>query len=147
MNRGSELRRGFNAVSRALTAVLLTAALAGCGKGTGPTLVPVVGKVTIDGKPATNGGVSFRDVATGMIQPGASILADGTYSLVHHRRPGAPAGQYRVVVFVNEPLKPGVDRLPRVIVNKKYTNPNTTPLMVEVDEGAPVGRYDLAVTR
>lgn len=148
MTLGRQRQRGFGVVTRAISPVLFTVvAVAGCGQEAGPTLIAVAGKVTIDGQPATSGGVSYRDVATGMIQPGASIEADGTYSLVHNRQQGAPAGRYRVVVFVNEKPKPGVDALPGVIVNKKYTSPNSTPIEVEVVEEAPAGHYDLAVTR
>lgn len=147
MSIGSHRQGRVAAAYGAIAAALLVAAAAGCGQDSEPALIPVAGMITIDGKPATSGGVSYRDVATGMIQPGASIEADGTYKLIHDRQEGAPAGQYRVLVFVNEKPKPGVDALPRVIVNKKYTSPHTTPLTVEVDEAAPAGRYDLAVTR
>jgi hypothetical protein len=129
---------------------LLVVTVVGCGGETKPQQIPVAGKVTIDGKPATEGGVSYRDAATGMIQPAAKIRPDGSYSLTHDRREGAPPGQYRVIVFVTESPKtdPGGNAgLPRVVVNKRFTDPVTTPLSVEVKVGAPAGQYDLAVTR
>ncbi|MBA3480410.1 MAG: hypothetical protein H0T51_01215 [Pirellulales bacterium] len=133
----------------AATSLLVFTAV-GCGGETKPLQIPVAGKVTIDGKPATEGGVSYRDAASGMIQPAGKIQPDGTYSLTHDRREGAPPGKYRVIVFVTESPKtdPGGNAgLPRVVVNKRFTDPATTPLLVEVKEGASAGQYDLAVTR
>lgn len=128
-------------------AVLTT--LVGCGdEETGPTLIPVSGKVTLDGRPLTTGGsVSYRD-ASGLIQPTGDIEPDGTYKLINDGREGAPAGEYQVIVFASEPRKEtrGHGGLPRLIVHRKYRSPATTPLHVEVSEEAPAGKYDLAVT-
>jgi predicted small lipoprotein YifL len=124
------------------------AALAGCG-ASGPKLIPVSGKVTLDGKPAKEGGVMFISASNSMSQLVGSIQPDGTYSIITQREPGAPAGEYRVTVLVTETKKDASGNytgLPRTLSNKQYSNPNTTPLKIEVQEGAPEGAYDLAVT-
>jgi hypothetical protein len=132
-----------------VAAALLVIAAAGCGE-TGPTLYPVVGKVTIDGQPAKEGGVVFHDEANRMRQFVGGIASDGTYKIMHNREPGAPAGKYRVAVFVTETPTDASGNpidLPKTLSNPKFMNASSSPLTVEVKESAPVGAYDLAVTR
>lgn len=127
----------------------LLAAMAGCNGESGPPLVPVTGMVLLNGKPLTTGGsVSFRD-ETGLVQPTGEIGADGIYQLLHGGRVGAPPGSYRVVVFASEPEGKsggGHGGLPRLIIHKKYTDPKTTPLRVDVRKDASPDAYDLTVT-
>jgi hypothetical protein len=127
--------------------VLLSAS--GCGTE-GPELVPVVGTVKLDGKPASEGAVTYRHASTGAFEASGLIQPDGTYKLMQKDREGAQVGQYRVVVFVRKtPRTPTGEMagLPAIIVNQKFTNPKTTPLSVEVKKDAPAGHYDLAVSR
>lgn len=123
--------------------------LAGCGNA-GPPLIEVTGKVTIDGTPASEGGVVFRDVNNAMVQLIGAVEPDGSYSMMYNRRPGVPVGKYRVTVLVTETAK-GPDGnptgLPRTLSNSKFSDPNRTPFEIEVREGAPPEAYDLAVTR
>jgi hypothetical protein len=150
------LRKGFVRLMTASRAgwlclgVVLFSASAGCSSHSGPELIPVKGKVTIDGKPATEGSVMFSDMATGLVKPLAGIEADGSYSIMHNRQPGAPAGEYRVTVYVTETAK-GPDGnfqgLPKTLSNAKFSDPKRTPLKVEVLKDAAPGAYDLAVTR
>ena len=150
MRNPAQHEAGFGVMSAAMAAALLTAMAVGCGSKPQSLQIPVSGKVTIDGKPATEGGVSYRDEQTGMNQPAGKIAADGTYTLTHAHRDGAPPGRYRVVVFVTESPKSATGEiigLPKVVVNNKFTNPATTPLTVEVTQDGPPGQYDLAVTR
>jgi len=138
---------GFSARSAAIAAALLTVII-GCGES-GPELISVTGKVTLDGKPATEGGVMLIDADNPMSKLVGSIQSDGTYSVITQRKPGAPAGEYRVTVLVTETKKDADGNytgLPRTLSNMQFSNPNTTPLKVEVREGAPAGAYDLAVT-
>lgn len=81
--------------------VLLLGLTAGCGgkQYSGPTLVPVSGTVTLDGKPLANATVSFVPVGT---TPGRTCYGatgpDGRYELVadaEHK--GAPAGDFAVL--------------------------------------------------
>lgn len=148
----SEMRYQFgtrvNAIALAVSAMAVIVS-AGCGGTPAPELIPVVGKVTIDGKPAKEGAVAFRDVSTGAIQPAGLITEDGSYKIYSGQQEGAPAGEYRVVVFVRKtPRTPSgeIAGLPTVIVNKRFTDANSTPLKITVQEGSPAGAYDLAVT-
>jgi hypothetical protein len=123
----------------------------GCSsKVEGPTLIPVVGKVTLDGKPASEGAVAFRDVGSGQVQPAGLISADGAYKVYLGQQEGAPAGEYRVLVFVRQtPRTPTgeIAGLPKMIMNQKFANEHSTPLRIEVKENVAPGAYDLAVTR
>jgi hypothetical protein len=122
--------------------------LIGCGDS-GPSLIPVAGRVTIDGKPATEGGVVFRSVSNEMVQLIGSIQPDGMYSIMHNRNLGAPAGEYRVAVLVTETQMTADGKptgLPRTLSNRKFSDPKSTPLKIEVKENAAANAYDLAVT-
>lgn len=90
------------ATSAALVAILALAA-AGCGKGSGPKVVPVSGTVTIDGKPAPNIAVVFQPVASGKEEAGMGSTgvtdAQGRFTLTltgTDKRPGAVVGRHRV---------------------------------------------------
>ncbi len=146
-NRGRH-EAGFGVVTVAMT-MLLTAAIVGCGES-GPTLYPVIGKVTIDGQPAKEGGVVFHDESNRMRQFVGGISPDGTYKIMHNRELGAPPGKYRVTVFVTDtPMDANGNptNLPRTLSNQKFMDASNTPLAVEVTDAAPAGSYDLAVTR
>lgn len=139
----------MHGVTRLAMTTAFFAVVIGCGKS-GPTLYPVVGKVTLDGKAATEGGVVFHDVNASTRQYVGGIATNGTYKMIHNREFGVPAGTYRVTVFVTQtPMdangKP-ID-LPKTLSNPKFMSASSTPLTVEVTESAPAGAYDLAVTR
>src|SRR5262245_40091564 len=85
--------------------------VAGCG-GDSDKLAPVVGKVTVDGKPLKSGTVSFRpDASKGnssQHQPNGEIDAEGNYEmLVPPAKKGAPPGWYKVVVMAYDDPQPG----------------------------------------
>jgi hypothetical protein len=146
-NRGQR-QASFGMIGGAM-AVLLTAAIAGCGES-GPKPILVTGKVTLDGKPATEGGVVYHDAATGLKQFVGGIGPDGTYSVRRKREDGVPPGLYKVTVLVTETPKnaEGIPTsLPKSISSQKFFNPTTTPFEIEVKADAPPGAYDLAVTK
>lgn len=126
----------------------------GCGeKSDAPKLVPVQGKVTVDGSAIEGLGVSFRPDAekgnkTGLL-PAATVNAEGRYELTTGGRPGAPAGWYKVVVVPPTPPMTGGEA-PKPApppFNVKYTSDATTELRVEVKEGAAADAYDLKLTK
>jgi hypothetical protein len=144
--RHASLRLASPLLLAAATLVLMAA---GCGSS-GPTLLPVKGAVTIDGKPAKEGGVTFHNAANQMIQLVTSIRPDGTYVLMSNREEGAPAGEYVVTVLVSETPMTSDGKysgLPKTVSNRKFANPATTPLKVEVKEDAAPNAYDLAVSK
>lgn len=106
-----------------------------------PDLVPVSGRVTLDGKPLEFGGVMFQPDA------GPSALAaigpDGRFTLRYRgRADGAVVGRNRVVVTAYESEQPGYRPPPdaepsagRCLVPEKYTSVSTTDIVVDVRPG------------
>jgi hypothetical protein len=70
----------------------------GCGKG-GPSLVPVTGSVTVDGKPANGATVIFHPTDKEMkLIPAATTDEGGKFKLATSAREGAPVGSYDITV-------------------------------------------------
>ena len=141
-------------------AIALLAGLAvGCS-GDGPPLAPVHGRVTLDGKPLAGKTLKFvPDEGTPGQGAGATTNAEGQYTLLASRpgstrdMPGAPPGSYRVIVTepifpVDLPVQSAEDTEPvpaigpPTLTKKKkqdipaiYSNVETTPLRVTVEEG------------
>ena len=65
--------------------LILIAALAGCGDGSGV----VKGTVTLDGQPVSNGGITFVKTEGGLIREGA-VIKDGSFEA------RMPPGKYRI---------------------------------------------------
>jgi hypothetical protein len=146
-------RRGramaFGPQARVAIVIGMLAAALGCGSS-GPPLLPVKGKVTIDGKPATEGGVVFHAVDNPMVQLVGNISQTGDYSIMSRKEFGAPAGQYRVTVVVTEtPKRPDGQPvgLPKTISNMKYADATKSPFTVQVAADAAPNAYDLALTK
>ena len=147
MTHGSHKKSIWTSFAGAVAAMAISA-FAGCGESA-PELIPVTGKVTLDGKAAQEGGVVFH---AGMKQFLGSIQADGAYSMISAstREPGVPLGKYKATVFVTSTPKDADGKptdLPTTISNRKYMNVASTPLEVEVVETPTAGAYDLAVTK
>jgi hypothetical protein len=128
----------------------------GCG-GEGSKFVPVSGKVTLDGQPLPAGSISFQPDASqgnsGMHIPMSPISAGGRYELVTIGKKGAPPGWYKVLVFFNENDLPADDprqrrsSRPKSLIEPKYTDVQTTDLVVEVVSNPASGAYDLKVSK
>jgi len=86
--------------------VLICVASLGCGSK-GPELGSVTGKVTLDGKPVTNGLVTFKPVAGGREATGRTD-ANGQYELLYIDRKGALLGQHNVTVITLKEAAPVV---------------------------------------
>ncbi|HJZ57542.1 MAG TPA: hypothetical protein VKE74_21410 [Gemmataceae bacterium] len=125
---------------------------AGCGdpSDVGRT-VPVVGKVTVNGKPVKAGTVSFRpDKSKGnnsAHEPYGEIDADGNYKLFTGKKEGAPVGSYRVAVFAGEPVEVGnLSGQAKWYANPKFASVDSSGLTIEVVEQPDAGAYDLKLT-
>src|SRR5207249_4878392 len=123
-------------------------AAAGCGTAGGEKLVPVAGKVTIDGQPLKTGSVTFKpDASRGnksQHHPTSAIDEEGHYELsVPPEKKGAPPGWYQIVVTAYDNPRPG--RL-KSLIDVKYQDEKTTPLKIEVIANPEPGRYDLKLT-
>ena len=113
-------------------------------------VVPVAGRVLLDGQPLHGGIVKFHaDTSKGneiMFAPSGEIDADGNYELYTANKKGAPPGWYRVVIAAvetadNSKASRKGSKLP---FNAKFTRDAETPLRVEVKEN---GEYTLELTK
>src|SRR5262245_13848145 len=132
----------------------LSVTLAGCGKGEvgGDKLVPVAGKVTVNGKPLTTGPVTFHpDTAKGNNTPHipvGALDAEGNYKLASATKGGAPLGWYKVTVTAQGPAdEKDPYAPPKYLINPKFADVQTSGLAVEVVEKPAPGAYDLKVTK
>jgi len=130
---------------------VLAYATAGCN--TAPTLAPVKGTVTVGGKPATSGFVTFKpDKAKGNtvgVEPVGEISSSGEYTLQTKGKPGAPLGAYKVVVAGGGAVpmdNTKVGAQPTNQFNNTYASVETTPLEVTVVDKPAAGAYDLKLT-
>jgi hypothetical protein len=124
--------------------------VAGCGGPDLGKMVPVSGKVTLDGKALSGAMITFvPDDSKGnklKVTPFATADADGNYSLTttppksETARDGAPVGWYKVQVVSGMPAGvPEKGVLPAKLP-AQYTKAATSPIHMEVKEG---GSYNL----
>ena len=120
----------------------------GCGGPPPVVTVPVSGKVTVDGQPATTGQVSFLNVEdkTGAGLCAGTIGANGEYQVFTDGKPGAPVGKYKVTVTPSMVPQAGGPP-PAPPYNARYSNSQATPLTIEVKSSAAAGAYDLKLTK
>jgi hypothetical protein len=121
-------------------------ALVGCG---GLKLVPVSGKVTLNGKPLAGVGVSFNpDASKGnnaRVSCTGRVNAQGQYTLTttgvqgSDSGAGAPLGWYKVTLLTTLP------GAPEIKVDSKYLDFDKTPLSFEVVAEPQAGAYDLVL--
>jgi hypothetical protein len=147
--------------SRWLVLVLCCSGSACPGCGPGGKLVPVTGRVTLDGVPLSGGTVVLAPEASGdgiRLAPSGTINEAGEYELRTAGRTGAPPGRYRATVVVagdyQEREEGGVKKrqLPegwaqQSPVDPRYAHPDTSPLVLDVVEDPAPGAYDLALSR
>jgi hypothetical protein len=122
-----------NKRSGVLSTLAALAVLCGCGGGL--ELVPVAGKVMLDGKPLTKGHVLTQPTA-GRGSNG-NIQSDGTFSLSSGREEGALVGTHAVAVvaYENETAQGAEGDYGKLLVPKKYTNFQTSELTIDVKDG------------
>lgn len=122
--------------------------LIGCGRS-GPTLIPVEGKVTFQGRPLQTGSLVFqpdRDKGNqSSLTPSGTIGSDGRYQLFTQERPGAPPGWYKVGIVAQE-APPNDPYAMRSRIPQRYNDPQTSGISVEVSKSAAAGAYDLQLT-
>jgi hypothetical protein len=133
---------------RLLCGLLLLSAAACRGDSLG-RIVPVKGKVTADGKSLNHGSVVFwpnKDKGNNSsVEAAAEIGEDGTYELYTKGQRGAPPGHYKVTVTASTKADSTAPLKATLLVQKKYTTRDTTPLLIEVVDSPPSGHYDLTV--
>ena len=86
-------------VLASLLCVALLFCLSGCGSSS--SLLPVEGKVTVDGQALTRGSIAFHPDAKKQNTLKKALggeIKDGTYTIYTDGKPGAPPGWYNVTV-------------------------------------------------
>jgi hypothetical protein len=84
--------------------LLLTAGVFGCGKA-GPSLVPVKGSVTVDGKPADGAVLIFHPTGGKGTIASAAADSNGAFSITSNGAPGVVTGSYKVTATWPDPAK------------------------------------------
>jgi hypothetical protein len=111
-------------------------AFAGCGSDKS-AMAPVTGKVTLDGKPFTTGGIATIPVA-GRGAMGR-INSDGTFELsTFGAGDGALVGTHKVAVAAYEGGSGGPEgSLGKSLIPMRYTSPESSGLTIEVTADGP----------
>jgi hypothetical protein len=110
----------------------------------------VEGKVLVDGKPlAHKGSIAFHpDASKGNnspYTPAGEIKEDGTYQVYTEGKPGAPAGAYKVTIVSASEVESDKPEAVQYYVSRGYSDPERTPLTVEVTESPGEGAYNFKV--
>jgi hypothetical protein len=136
-----------HAIIRVVLASLLLS-LAACSKDS-LHVVPVRGKVSVDGTQLKKGSVVFwpdKDKGNNSpLEAAGEIAADGSFELYTKGRAGAVPGHYKVTVTASTEVSSTEPLKGKLLVPQKYTKRETTPLLLEVVESPASGRYDLTV--
>lgn len=144
MNRVLSSRSLLVAVSTSISLML-----GGCGRPNA-ALTCVEGAVTCGGAPLTIGSVIFTpEDSNSAGEARGTIDEHGHYILTHdlHRRTtGVPAGKYRVAVLASQMVgtTPETQRH-EILVPTRYTNPQTSGIVVDVPEGRRTFTVDLSL--
>lgn len=113
-------------------ALCVAALTAGCERPS--LLVPVTGRVLLDGKPLPSGVVQFQP-ASGQAASG-QIAEDGSFILSRHARgDGVPPGTYRVAVISYDPTAT-TDAVENLQIPVKYTRFGSSGIEFTVFPGA-----------
>ncbi|HEY7426658.1 MAG TPA: hypothetical protein VH682_20650 [Gemmataceae bacterium] len=135
-----------------LLGIVCVFSLVGCG---GEKRVPVVGTVTLDGKPLNGGILTFApDSAKGNMAQitCTSPVKNGHYELQtigitrSKSGSGVPPGWYKVT-WMNPKMGTRKQPLAPIEVNEKYMSAEKTPLGIEVKDNPEPGAYDLKLTK
>ena len=145
------IRRIDRLVAWAMAICGLTVLLAGCGGAGGLDTARVSGTVTLDGKPLTQGTVSFTPEkgrgATGQ------IASDGSFTLTTYKKgDGAVVGRHQVAIVSIEHPAATREAAEKIIMEmeitwlipRRYGNPFTSELTFEVKPGTKnVANFEL----
>ena len=117
-----------------------------------PTTYPVKGKVLLpDGKPLTSGRIMFISTETGLTF-GGTIGSDGTYIVKSGTREGAPAGNYKVRIEIDETSLPQAkarkgQRSTQLPFDNKYTDEDASQLTATVKPDENSNNFEFKLTK
>jgi hypothetical protein len=139
-----------------LVGLLLPVLTLGCGDPDSVVTLPVAGRVTVNGEPlaaATATVVFHPDRSRGNLsphEPVGHVESDGSYILATAGKSGAPPGWYLVIVSAYERPKDDTRRHHfaaaksyHLLVNRRYGDPRTSGLKLEVVPNPAPDQYDL----
>ena len=120
----------------------------------GPKLLPVEGKVTVDGK-AIKGNVRsyviFRpDTSKGNAtpqEPNGQIDVEGNFKMTTGDKSGVPTGWYTVRIDAADPIDMANPYTTKWLVPLKYIDFESAKLTIEVVEKAEAGHYDFKLVK
>jgi hypothetical protein len=125
----------------------------GCGERySAPTSYPVTGKVLLpDGKPLTSGRIMFVSKETGLTF-GGTIGSDGTYIVKSDARDGAPQGNYKVRIEIDETSLrqvkgPKGQRSGQLPFASKYTDEDASQLTASVKADEKSNNFEFKLTK
>jgi hypothetical protein len=125
----------------------------GCGDHYSlPTTYPVTGKVLLpDGKPLTSGRIMFVSKESGLTF-GGPIGSDGTYTLKTDARDGAPEGNYKVRVEIDETSMPHANavkgkRSLQLPFANKFTDEDASQLTATVKPDQSSNQFEFKLTK
>lgn len=132
---GSWLKHSYGVVfCRVVFCGAIFSVAVGCGPGRDPNLPPTApagGQVIYNGKPIDHGAVTLHPVGEGNPAVGA-LDENGKFTLsTYTRGDGAVLGSHKVTVDIPPPLD-GIAAGEVLSVPKDYTEPETSPLSVEI---------------
>jgi hypothetical protein len=136
-------------------------AAAGCG-GDGIDVVPVNGRVTVDGEPlhADIGTINFvpnkEKGNTTTILPTGYLDANGSYAMYYAQgKRGVPPGWYKVQIVASSLRTGSGSIMPRLngpeapppLYDRKYTRAEESGLEINAVRSPEAGAYDLKLTK
>ncbi len=126
---------------------------AGCGESFHlPTCYPVKGTVLLpDGKPLASGRIMFVSKESGLTF-GGTIASDGTYIVKSDSREGAPEGNYKVRVEIDEISLPQAkgrkgQRSTQLPFASKYTDEDASQLTAAVKPDGTSNNFEFKLTK
>jgi hypothetical protein len=145
MRTGTQTNR-LKRYGMSIVAVLGLTPLA-CGPS-GPKMASVYGKVTYQGKPVTQGTVTFQASGTGGRNATGLIDSQGNYTLqTENPGDGALLGDYIVTIYAHdEPVldyTPKTPIRPKLLVPAKYEKPESSGLKATIHGGSNPIDFDL----
>jgi hypothetical protein len=128
----ADLFRATVCLCHCLTLVSALALLCGCGSKS--SIVPVHGKVMLDGQPLAKGFILTRPESG---RGAKGVIANGEFDLgTNADRDGAAIGLHHVAVVAQEGGQDGPEgKAGQLLVPERYTNPDASGLTIDVKAG------------
>jgi hypothetical protein len=122
--------------------IALLVVFAGCSRS---ELVPLTGKLTLDGAPLPTAIITFSNTTDGPSGYG-SVEPDGDYFAKTGSQAGLMPGDYRISVVAHEPevvTNRSIEKVPKTITPARYASPETSGLRYTLTSAG--GAFDIAL--